>query len=133
MAKVYTYERLIQKEDIDRFDHVNNAAYLKIYEEARWHFIEHNGYGFDVIQAKGLGPVVLEVNLKFKKEIKLNESIVVHSQTRFFKGKVGQMNQWITNKNNELCSSAIFTIGFWNVDERKLVTATSDWLLAIGL
>ena len=36
---IYEYEKTILEQHLDTFGHVNNAAYLVLYEEARWDFI----------------------------------------------------------------------------------------------
>ncbi len=44
-----TYEVLILESYLDSFGHVNNAAYLTLFEEARWDFITKNGYGLNKV------------------------------------------------------------------------------------
>jgi acyl-CoA thioester hydrolase len=65
------YEVIIRESQLDTFGHMNNAAYLVLFEEARWDFITNNGYGLnEVIQLKK-GPVILDVAMRFKKEIRV--------------------------------------------------------------
>ncbi len=40
-----SYDVLILESHLDTFGHVNNAAYLTLFEESRWDFITKNGYG----------------------------------------------------------------------------------------
>lgn len=133
MAVIFTYEALIQEIDLDSFGHMNNAAYLRLFEQARWQFISERGYGIEKIQSSGTGPVILDVFLKFIKELKPRERVVVKSQTASFHGKVGKIRQWIEKADGSVATEAEFTIGFWDISLRKLIPATPDWLGCIGL
>ncbi len=72
---VHEYSLLIRESHLDTFNHVNNAQYLTLFEEARWQVITERGFGLKEIQQSGTGPVVLEASLRFKREIKLREKI----------------------------------------------------------
>jgi thioesterase-3 len=126
------YPLTIRESHLDTFGHVNNATYLEILEEARWEFITAGGFGLKTIQKNGLGPVVLEWNMKFIKELKLREEIVIESQTLTYEGKIGTLRQDIFNAKNELCFQGKMTFGLFDTRERKLVLPTPEWLKAIG-
>lgn len=124
---------LIREAHLDTFGHVNNATYLSLFEQARWDIIEAGGYGLSVIRRTGLGPVVLEANIKFLREIGLRESIRI--QSRAFDsqgGKIMRMRQLMMNSRDELCCEAEFKFGLFSLKERKLVLPTPEWLRAIG-
>lgn len=129
--KIFKYPVTIKEFHLDTFGHVNNAVYLQIYEEARWQFITENGYGVDKIKHTGLGPVIIEIKIRFLKELRLRESIIIHSQTGEYSGKIGTMKQWITNSDGVLCSDVEMKIGLFDTENRKLVLPTNDWLMAI--
>jgi len=48
-ATEFEYEVQIKEMHLDSFGHVNNAAYVMLYEEARWDFITRNGFGLDYV------------------------------------------------------------------------------------
>jgi YbgC/YbaW family acyl-CoA thioester hydrolase len=129
--KIFKYEMTIKEFHLDTFGHVNNAAYLQIYEEARWQFITENGYGLEKIKETGLGPVILEINLKFIKELHLRKKITIHSQTGEYNSRIGTIKQWITDSEDNLCSDAEMKIGLFDIHKRKLVKPTQDWLNSI--
>lgn len=58
------YEVVIRESHLDTFGHVNNATYLTLFEEARWDIVRSRGFGLDDIKRTGLGPTLLEVNVK---------------------------------------------------------------------
>jgi thioesterase III len=131
-GKVFTYELLIRESHLDTFGHVNNAVYLQILEEARWEIITQNGFGLKDIAKTGLGPTILEVTLKFMKELRLRQKIRIRSQLISYPGKVGTFLQVIENEAGEPCAEATFKIGLFDTRERKLTLPTPGWLKAIG-
>jgi YbgC/YbaW family acyl-CoA thioester hydrolase len=128
----HTYTLTILEPHIDTFGHVNNAAYAEIFEQARWDLISNRGYGVAQVQEFKKGPVVLEMNLKFLKEIKLRESIKIVSQMISPNSKIMKMSQQMFNSKNELACDALFVFGLMDLKLRKLIEPTPEWLYAIG-
>ena len=129
--QTFTYELTIREHHLDTFGHVNNATYLQLYEEARWELITANGYGLDKVKSTGLGPVILEINVRFLKELRLRETITIHSQTTEYSSKIGTIKQWMTNSKGDICSDIELKFGLFDTKSRKLVAADEDWLKAI--
>ena len=65
---------MIKEHHLDTFGHVNNATYLQILEQARWELLNTHGFGLETIQRLQLGPVILECNIKFIRELLLRET-----------------------------------------------------------
>lgn len=134
MYQKFSFEVLINESHLDSFGHVNNAVYLQLYEQARWDFITENGYGLDRIQQTQKGPVVLDLQVKFKREIKNREKIIIESQTKeILNSKIMVLEQRMINKEGKVASEAIFTVGFFDLHQRKLIEAPEDWLKAVGI
>lgn len=131
-AKIFSFPVKIKESYLDVFGHVNNAMYLTLYEEARWDIISKNGFGLDKIKDSGLGPTILEINIRFLKELLLNDNITIITQLHSYAGKIGIIKQKMMRGNDE-CSIAEFTIGLFSLKERKLVAPTPEWLKAIGV
>ena len=131
--KTFEYQKQILEHHLDTFGHVNNATYLELYEEARWDFISKNGYGLKEIHRYQKGPVILDVKCRYKKEIVNREVITIRSKSLSLRGKIGQIHQEILKENGEIASDATFTVGFMDMQERKLVAPTELWLRAIGM
>lgn len=129
---IFEYPILIREAHLDTFGHVNNATYLQIYEEARWEIITRNGYGMPKIRETGQGPTILEIHLKFQKELRLRQKVTIKTRLESYPGKVGVLKQWIENEAGETCSEAEFKFGLFDVRERKLVAPTPAWLQALG-
>lgn len=128
----FIYPILIRERHLDTFGHVNNATYLEIFEEARWEFVSSRGFGLKDVQKLGMGPTILECNLKFLKEIRLRQTILVESQTLSYEKKIGILRQAMVNEEGQVHSELIMTFGLFDVKERKLVLPTPEWLHAVG-
>lgn len=133
----FEYEVLIRENHIDSFGHVNNAQYLSLFEEARWEIISPRGFSVSEIQAGGLGPVVIEVNLRFAKEIKLRQKIRIRSEVvagpNVARSKTLKMIQTMVNEKEEVCCTGEFTFALFDLRARRIVAPTAQWLSAIGV
>src|SRR5690242_9717090 len=89
----HEYRLLIHERHLDLFGHVNNAAYLEIFEEARWDWVTGNGYGVREVRERGLGPVLLEARLRFHREVTNREEVLIRSRTVEYRGKIGRVEQ----------------------------------------
>ena len=127
------YKILIRESHLDSYGHVNNATYLTLFEEARWQIITDRGYGYEKVHQTGLGPVVLEVNLKFLKELKLRETITITMQLDSYDGKIGHMTQKMIKANGDVACEMKMVMGFFDLKNRKLILPTDDWKKAVGL
>ena len=130
--RTHQYPLMIREFHLDTFGHVNNATYLQIYEEARWQFITEKGYGLDKIKSSGMGPVILEIKLRFLKELHLRTAIIIHTQTVEYSGKIGTIRQWITDSDGTICSDIEMKMGLFDTKLRKLVAPTEDWMKAVS-
>lgn len=131
--EIATYPLTIKEKHLDCFGHVNNAVYLEIYEEARWQLIEDGGWGLERIQREKRGPVVLELKLKFKREMKNRDQIVIKTQLKAIKkDKIMELEQWMENSNGEELSRLELTIGMMDLVERKLILFPDDWVRALS-
>lgn len=123
----------IKEHHLDTFGHVNNAAYLELLEEARWELITERGYGLKEVLKYKKGPIVLEINIKFLKELKLRERIQITFELSVGNnGKIGYAKQQMINENNEVCCEASITMGFFDLETRKLILPTEAWKKVIA-
>lgn len=131
---IFEYEVLIREFHLDSFGHVNNAAYVMLYEEARWDFITKNGFGLDYIQKHQVGPVILDLNVRFKRELKNRERIRITSKTiEIVSPKIMVLEQNMIKEDGKVASEAKFTVGFFDMKARKLIDANPEWLKAVGI
>lgn len=129
----FKYKIQILEKHLDSFGHVNNAVYLEILEEARWDFITANGYGLTQIHSEKKGPVVLEINMKFRRELLNREHITIESTPIGKANKIMQIEQKILKEDGEVAFIGLFTVGFMDLRLRKLIELPDDWKKAIGV
>jgi acyl-CoA thioester hydrolase len=129
---VATYDVVIKERDLDSFGHVNNAAYLTLFEEARWELITQRGYGLDRIHELKIGPVILEVTLKFKREVRNREKVTITTGVLKHAGKITTLRQVMSNSKGEEMCVADFVVGLFDLKARKLIDYTPAWNKALG-
>jgi thioesterase III len=127
------YHTTIQDRHIDGLGHVNNAAYLTLFEEARWHVIAERGYTRAVVEETGLAPVVLEILVKFKRELRQGQSVRIETYGLSYDHRIGKMMQELYDDQDKLSSTAEIKFALFDLRTRKIVSATPAWLAALGL
>jgi acyl-CoA thioester hydrolase len=133
LGTTHEYDLLIQEQHLDTFGHVNNATYLQLLEQARWDLVTRNGYGLDEVHRLKIGPTILEIRLRFKRELRNRQRVTVRSWVESYTGKVGKLVQHIVDEAGDLCCEAVFTVGLFDLTARKLIPPTPEWLAALGL
>jgi thioesterase-3 len=133
LGPVHEYTILIREHHLDTFGHVNNATYLDILEEARWDLVTRNGYGLDEVHRLKIGPTVLEVQIRFVREVRNRQQVTIRTWLESYSGKIGKLAQQIRDEKDELCTDALFTIGLFDLTARRLVRPTPGWIAALGL
>jgi YbgC/YbaW family acyl-CoA thioester hydrolase len=131
LVKDHAYATLILERHLDTFGHVNNAQYLALFEEARWEMITSRGYGLKQVQENGIGTVVLECSVRFQRELRLREKIQIQTGVKTLRKKILTLRQQILIEDGKTAAEASFTMGCFNLRERKLVTPTAEWLFAV--
>ena len=132
--KIFEYRLKTKESHLDSFGHMNNAVYVQLYEEARWEFMNMSGMGLEYIQNTQIGPVLLDMQIRFKRELKNREDILIKSQAKEVRSsRIIILEQQIINSDGKVASEAVFTIGLLDLKARKLVEASEEWLRAIGI
>ena len=129
----HIYPLTILESHLDYFGHVNHAVYLALLEEARWDMITARGFGLKEVQGAGCGPIVLEVNLKFRRELRLRKKIFIETEVISYEKKIATIHQIIRDEDNKICCIAEFKNGLFDLKNRKLMQPTPEWLRALGL
>ena len=134
-TKIHRYPLMILESHLDTFGHVNNASYLQLFEQARWEIITANGYGLDKVHETNLGPVILELKVRFNRELKLRQKVIIESQVEMQKRKFAIIRQTIRDDTEgaKIYCTAEFLFGLFDLRERKLVSPTQEWLKALGV
>jgi acyl-CoA thioester hydrolase len=130
---VHRYRFTVLETHLDTFAHMNNAVYLRLFEEARWDWCTAGGFGLKRILENQMGPVILELNLRFRKELKLRDNVTIESRTLETKRAVVLVLQEMKSEAGDVLCEARFTMGFFDMRVRKLMPPPADWLKALSI
>jgi thioesterase-3 len=130
----FTYDKtvVISEAHLDSFGHVNNARYFELLEQARWDLITERGFGIETIRSTRTGPTILEINIRFLRELRPRDVVVIRTELISYERKIGKLRQQMVKDGNVACD-AIFTIGLFDLDKRRLIEPTPAWAFAVGL
>lgn len=133
MSQEFTHQKLIKEHHLDFVGHMNHAAYLVVLEEIRWDILTERGYGVEKIRKSGISPVILEVNIKYKKEVRLRETITVKSTFKVTKSKVHSVAQTMYKEDGSIACVAEMKFGLMDMSQRTLVDPDQDWKKTLGI
>lgn len=124
---------IISEAHLDSFGHVNNARYFELLEQARWDLITERGFGIDTIRSTRTGPTILEINVRFLRELKPRDVVVIRTELISYERKIGRLRQQMIKDDDNVACEAVFTIGLFDLDKRRLIEPTAAWAFAVGL
>ena len=130
--KTHTFHTTILEKHLDLFGHVNNAQYLVLFEDCRWDLIRGYGYDEQYIILHQKGPVILEANIKYKRELKLGDEIKITFQTTSVNGKLMTLHQEMIRADKKVAAIGDYTVGYMDLKLRKLIEPPAEWLKAIS-
>ncbi|MGV3526745.1 MAG: acyl-CoA thioesterase [Candidatus Sericytochromatia bacterium] len=118
---------------LDAFGHVNHARYLELYEQARWDWLAEKGLDLPYIQRTGVGPVILRVEVDYRRELLPRQQVRITTQTVAYEKKIFVLQQQMLLPDGELSSALRVTGGLMDMRARKLIVPPQDWLQAFDL
>ena len=122
----------IEPRHCDLYGHMNNAAYAELLEEGRWDFISRRGYGRERVTELGQGPVVLQLNISFRRELNPGEQVVVESRLVQVRSRVATVAQRILAEDGQVACDAEAILGLFDLKTRKLVGPNEHWKKALS-
>ena len=132
--QTHTYKLIILEHNLDTFGHVNNAEYLRLYEQARWDMITKGQWGMDKIVKEKVGPVITNINISFLREIHLREEIIIETRfDGFVNPKICRLEQKMITSNGKVKNLMKMEAGLFDLKERKLLIPNDEWMASIGV
>lgn len=105
--------------EIDIMGHVNNAVYLEYMEWSREDWYNKVGLPFEAFGEMGIGTVTVNINIDYKKELRLGEHITISTEP-IRKGTTSfVLRHEIHNEKNELVTTATVTSVIIDFQKRK--------------
>lgn len=132
MTDTFSYEFYVTHDLLDKYGHVNNAKYLKLFEDARWAILQESGIDENQVRAMKTGPVILEVTVRFSNEITEGQKVIIRTQSRRKGTKLFYFDQVMISENGKIFSKATFTAALFDLVSRRMITPDEKWLKAFG-
>lgn len=130
---MHSTEIKISETWLDSFGHVNHARYLELYEQARWDWLAEKGLDLPYIQRTGVGPVILRVEVDYRRELLPRQRVRITTRTAAYDKKIFVLQQQMLLPDGELSSELRVTGGLMDMRARKLILPPQDWLEAFDL
>ena len=112
----YTFN--VRGYELDSYGHVNHAVYLNYFEQARWELFRQLGL-IDHLKNEGLLVVVVEVKVRYIKEINLFDDLLIRTEIKKEAPYlVFYHNMYFDGSETKVCTSTTKTLF---LDKGKLV------------
>ncbi len=128
----FSYEFRVSDDLLDKYGHVNNAKYLKLYEDARWDILGKSNLGEETIRKHHTGPVILEVTVRFSNELLPGQKVIIETRSRRKGSKLFYFDQVMKDEKGTIFSKAIFTAALFDLKNRKMISPDEKWIKAFG-
>lgn len=129
----FVYETTVQADQVDVLGHLNNAAYLAIFEAARWASLADVGTPWSALVEAGVSPVVLSANVRFWKEVRQGERLRVETRYEPRSPKRFAVHHRMLDDAGTLRAAGEIQAGFLDVRARKLCSPSPEVLAALGI
>ncbi|MDQ0982921.1 thioesterase family protein [Streptomyces sp. V2I9] len=107
-------------------------AYLQYAEHARWELLRAAGLPREKLLADGIGPVQLEVTVKYLRELRGGERVRVTCRFDYGTGKTFTLEQRIIKEDGTVAAEITGVGGVLDLTERRLVPDPRGRLAALA-
>ncbi|MBO1331308.1 thioesterase family protein [Streptomyces sp. VRA16 Mangrove soil] len=121
MAEPFSVRVEVRGYETDSQGHLNQAVYLQYAEHARWALLRHGGIEQRDLIRRGVGPVVLETNIRYLRELRAGDEVDVECVFEWGEGKTFRVRQALTRADGTLSAELTSVGGMLDLTARKLV------------
>ncbi|KMZ42698.1 MULTISPECIES: thioesterase family protein [Bacillales] len=118
----HRYHLTVRSTDIDVIGHVNNAKYLEYMEWARFEWIWEQGFTLDELRRRAIMPVVANININYRKELKMLEEVTAITTVVKVGEKSFVIRQELYNASDVLVADADVTMVMIDANTRQSVS-----------
>ena len=117
----------VRSTQVDQLGHLNNAAFLEIFEWARWEWAEEGGGGFSsMMSGQGLGPVVVRAEVDFRREVRFHDRVRIQTRLESCDTRKGVILQHMHREDGQLAAEARFTFVIIDLAARRVVPMPAE-------
>lgn len=119
MGMPHQIEFFVRSTDIDFIGHVNNAKYLEYMEWARFDWIWQTGLTLDELQRRAIMPVVVNININYRKELRIREQVIARTSAVKVGEKSFVIKHELFNQSEQLVADADVTMVMIDANSRR--------------
>ncbi|GIH16314.1 thioesterase [Rugosimonospora africana] len=132
MADPFRVRITVRGYELDTQGHLNQAVYLQYAEHARWECLRAAGISQAGLLAQGVGPVALEVTLRYLRELRGGDEVDVSCRFAWDTGKTFRVEQDYRRPDGEPVASLTGVGGLLDLRERRLVADPGERFRAMA-
>ncbi|MGH3311892.1 MAG: acyl-CoA thioesterase [Streptomyces sp.] len=122
MAELFTVAVTVRGYETDVQGHLNQSVYLQYAEHARWMMLDAAGIRQTDLVAHGVGPVVLETTIKYRRELRAGDEVEVSCAFRWREGKkTFEVEQVVSTSDGGIAAEINGVGGVLDLERRRLV------------
>lgn len=121
MGEPFAVEMRVRGYETDTQGHLNTAVYMQYAEHARWEILRAAGLRQAELIADGVGPMNLEMTMRFRKELIAGDAVLVNCVFIWGEGKTFGVEQRFTTPDGELVAEVSSVGGLIDLKARRLV------------
>ncbi|WP_027342334.1 acyl-CoA thioesterase [Hamadaea tsunoensis] len=119
---MFTVRIVVRGYELDTQGHLNQAVYLQYAEHARWEALRAAGLPQDKLIAAGVGPVALEVTIRYLRELRGGDEVDVSLKFLWGEGKTFRIEQRYTKADGTVVAELASVGGLLDLETRRLVS-----------
>lgn len=134
MSAIFSHEFSVRWSDLDPNWHMRHTSYADMCAATRFYFLEQKGFGFQKLQQIMMGPVLFSENIRYLKEIKPNDRVIVQLQIAGYTqdGRKWRMFHEILRAHDGQKVAELEINGAWfDIKERKVKAPPNELMKAI--
>jgi acyl-CoA thioester hydrolase len=106
--------------------HVNQSVYINYAEHARWSLLQAAGITQTQLVNSGVGPVALETNIRYKRELLAGDEVDVTCAFEWSGGKTFGIRQILRKADGTVAAELTSVGGLLDLKERRMVANPQD-------
>ncbi|MGW1819859.1 acyl-CoA thioesterase [Streptomyces sp. NPDC002125] len=117
----YFVDITVRGYELDTQGHLNQAVYLQYAEHARWELLREAGVAQEKLLAHGIGPVQLEVTVKYLRELRGGDRVRVSCELSYGAKKTFGVRQRIVKEDGTVAAEIQGVGGILDLTARRLI------------
>lgn len=130
----FSRELPLRWSDADANGHVRHTVYSELAVEARMAFLRQAGFGWDRLEAAGIGPVLLREELEYRSELRIDEVVRVDLRVAAASADGGRwrFRHQISKADGRLAATVTVHGGWIDLRTRRLTHPPSELVEAFA-